>query len=320
MGSAEPGATLWGRPLWHYYVAGGIGDVCATCVSHPLDVVKVRQQLTGELAKTSESKGLVQTARDVRAAEGLFTGLYRGITASIARQASFSTLRHGGYATVCHLLVSAPPKGSYDNKTHPATLATMSQKLVAGVLAGAVSATVSNPTDVVLIRMQADGHWPPQQRRQYRHVFHGLHHVIKTEGLSRLWRGCFPTVLRATLVTTSQLLTYFRAKDFFLRHDSWGVFSAGSADARLHLCSSVCSAAAASLATAPVDVIKTRIMNMQAGPRHYSGTLDCVTRTIKAEGISGLYKGLLPTFARLAPHTVVLWLVQEAILGHLAST
>ena len=106
-GERRPSSSRGGRPLWHYYVAGGIGDVCAVCVSHPLDVVKVRQQLTGELTRASESKGIVQTASAVRAAEGLFSGLYRGISASIARQASFSTLRHGGYATICSLLVGS---------------------------------------------------------------------------------------------------------------------------------------------------------------------------------------------------------------------
>ena len=47
---------------------------------------------------------------------------------------------------------------------------------------------------------------------------------------------------------------------------------------------------------------------------NYSSAWDCVAKTIRAEGVRGMFKGLAPTFVRLGPHTVVLWNVQEFIL------
>ena len=82
--------------LWIYYVAGAAGDATAACVSHPLDLIKVRYQLTGELSSKAVSKGLSSTFRQVLCNEGVVSGLYKGLSASIARQIVFSGGRHGG--------------------------------------------------------------------------------------------------------------------------------------------------------------------------------------------------------------------------------
>ncbi len=55
----------------------------------------------------------------------------------------------------------------------------------------------------------------------------------------------------------------------------------------------------------------------KGGVAMYSGPIDCLLQTLRAEGLKGLFKGLVPTFARLAPHTMVLWVVQEAVLRKL---
>ena len=84
----------------------------------------------------------------------------------------------------------------------------------------------------------------------------------------------------------------------------------------LHAACATASAATAACATNPVDVIKTRIMNDHANA--YKGPLDCARRTLAAEGPAAFYKGLGATFARLLPHTVVMWLVQEQVLRAIA--
>jgi len=37
----------------------------------------------------------------------------------------------------------------------------------------------------------------------------------------------------------------------------------------------------------------------------YSGALDCLTRTVKAEGPLALYKGFFAHLARILPHTIL---------------
>ena len=92
----------------------------AAAVSHPLDVVKVRCQLrgtqhrparglsvfpgAGELSAVKQPSGvrnIFRTLAQIATKEGVThtgrRGLYYGLSASLGRQAVFSTLRHGNY-------------------------------------------------------------------------------------------------------------------------------------------------------------------------------------------------------------------------------
>ena len=59
--------------------------------------------------------------------------------------------------------------------------------------------------------------------------------------------------------------------------------------------------------------IKTRMMNQPKDKPLYSGPIDCVAKTVRAEGIGGLYKGFVPAYARLAPHRVVHFVCLEQL-------
>jgi hypothetical protein len=62
----------------------------------------------------------------------------------------------------------------------------------------------------------------------------------------------------------------------------------------------------AALVTSPVDVVKSRIMNENLGNgTNYRGTWDCIQKAVRTEGLLGLYKGFLPNWMRIGPHTVV---------------
>lgn len=37
----------------------------------------------------------------------------------------------------------------------------------------------------------------------------------------------------------------------------------------------------------------------------YSGIIDCFAKTLKAEGVRGVYKGLIPVYVRIAPHSML---------------
>ena len=52
----------------------------------------------------------------------------------------------------------------------------------------------------------------------------------------------------------------------------------------------------------PVDIIKTRVQNANAG--QYRSSMDCFAQTVKQEGVRALWKGFTPYFLRLGPHTV----------------
>jgi len=72
----------------------------------------------------------------------------------------------------------------------------------------------------------------------------------------------------------------------------------------------------AAAASNPVDVVKTRMMNMKVAPGApppYAGAVDCALKTVRSEGPMALYKGFIPTVMRQGPFTVVLFVTLEQV-------
>ncbi|KAG2291543.1 hypothetical protein Bca52824_038212 [Brassica carinata] len=120
-----------------------------------------------------------------------------------------------------------------------------------------------NPADVAMVRMQAEGRLPVVDRRNYKSVLDAITQMVRGEGVTLLWRGSSMTINRAMLVTASQLATYDSVKEMILEK---GLMRDGLGT---HVTSSFAAGFVASVASNPVDVIKTRVMNMkvEAGKR-----------------------------------------------------
>ncbi|KAG8373427.1 hypothetical protein BUALT_Bualt11G0023100 [Buddleja alternifolia] len=225
--------------------------------------------------------------------------LFSGVSATVLRQTLYSTTRMGLYDIL---------KTKWtDPKTNNIPL---TKKIVAGLIAGGVGAAVGNPADVAMVRMQADGRLPISQRRNYKSVIDAISQMTKNEGITSLWRGSSLTVNRAMLVTASQLASYDQFKEMILEK---GVMKDGLGT---HVTASFAAGFVAAVASNPVDVIKTRVMNMKVEPGQtapYSGAVDCAMKTIKAEGPMALYKGFIPTISRQGPFTIVLFVTLEQV-------
>jgi hypothetical protein len=152
---------------------------------------------------------------------------------------------------------------------------------------------------VVKIRLQVKG------ERRYRGLTHGLIDVGRTEGLAGLYKGWGPTMIRAAVLTGSQVASYDQLKRLLINH---GYMQEGLA---LHTVASFFAGLICSLTTSPVDVIKTRYQNTPAHLGKYSSVFDCFVQSVKAEGIYGLYKGFLPNWMRLGPHSIIAFLMYD---------
>lgn len=205
---------------------------------HPADLLKVRQQLAGEAggAKTP----LTQVAKDIVAREGV-KGLYGGLSAAVARQLSYGNMRLGLYETFKEM--------TYGHDVEPHGVA----KLALGLSAGGVAAFLSNPIEVSLVRMQADGRLPKAQQRGYSSVFSALFRIGKEEGVSAYMAGVGPTVVRAMVVNMLQVGGYDIAKKEYTQLGLSGV--------PLHLSSAMTAGFVYSAATLPIDTAKTRMQN-----------------------------------------------------------
>ena len=84
-----------------------------------------------------------------------------------------------------------------------------------------------------------------------------------------------------------------------------------------HLLSSFCAGLCACLASSPVDVVRTRLMDqrklLKGHQQIYKSSLDCGWSTLKSEGLSGLYRGFVPSFMRMGPWNIIFFLVYEQL-------
>lgn len=56
--------------------------------------------------------------------------------------------------------------------------------------------------------MTADAGKAPADRLNYNHCFDGLFRIVREEGVSQLFRGLGPNLVRAVLMNASQLVSY----------------------------------------------------------------------------------------------------------------
>lgn len=68
------------------------------------------------------------------------------------------------------------------------------------------------------------------------------------------------------------------------------------------------------IATYPIDIIKTRIQVDNFRNPEYQGMLDCFRKSIKANGISGLYKGFTPCALRAMPANGATFIAYETTM------
>ncbi|KAL2923917.1 Mitochondrial dicarboxylate/tricarboxylate transporter DTC [Bienertia sinuspersici] len=202
--SAKP-AGVW--PTVKPFVNGGCSGMLATCVIQPIDMIKVRIQLGQGSA--------VHVTKNMLANEGV-GAFYKGLSAGLLRQATYTTARLGSFRILTNKAVAAN-----DGKPLP-----LYQKALCGLTAGAIGATVGSPADLALIRMQADATLPLAQRRNYNNAFHALTRIVRDEGVLSLWKGAGPTVVRAMALNMGMLASYDQSVEFF--RDSVGLGEAST--------------------------------------------------------------------------------------------
>lgn len=252
-------------------------------------------QLAGELSSSAVRPNSFQTGAAVLKNEG-FSGLYKGLSAGLFRQITYTTTRLGVYNSLSNHF--APTDGS----NVPFVM-----KFAFGVIAGGMGAMVGTPGDLALIRMMADGRLPPEQRRNYKHIGDALTRIVRSDGFFGMWRGCTPTVVRAMALNSAQLAGYSQTKEALIKS---GLLKDGFG---CHFTASLFAGFLATAVSIPADLLKTRYQNMRVvnGVPEYKGVLDVLARTVKAEGALALWKGFFPYFVRLGPHTIIALTVLE---------
>ena len=295
MSSADP--NHWFNPF-KPFVFGGLSGVIGTSITQPVDTVKVRIQIIGEAGRT-ESPNPIKVASKMLKNEGI-SSFYKGLDSALFRQATYATARIGLYRSL------------YNHRMKTKGTVPFHEKASLSLFAGFISALIGNPSDLALVRFQADATLPPELRRNYKHVFDAFGRIVKEGGVLSLWRGSAPTVARAMSVNLGQLATFDTFKDWVMgwRGGEWDLVS--------RMYTSVLSGVVCTFVVLPSDNLKTKLQKMKAvdGVYPYNGIFDCLMKSVRREGVLGLWIGIETFFVRVVPHSIAVLFVSDFLNEH----
>lgn len=116
---------------------GGAANGLTMIVTNPLDVLKIRSQTGGEMSRGPRLSVPALGSSIVHREGG--AALFKGLSVSILRELTFSSVRLGLYEPIKTIL-------SGSDSMHNLSLG---GKIIAGVLSGGIAASFFNPTDVL---------------------------------------------------------------------------------------------------------------------------------------------------------------------------
>lgn len=277
------------------YIAGGAGAIFSSICIHPIDLVKVRLQVAS-VTVGGGATGMT-IARSVIKNEGV-RGLFSGLSAAIMRQAVYGTAKiglHDSFSQTLKRMNNGQPIPFY-------------QKTLSAMTAGVLASIVGNPFDLALVRMEADGCAPADQRRGYKNAIQAVYRIAKEEGLKTLWRGSIPMMCRAVAMNVGMLATYDQCKEMLAPSLGTGMAN--------NMMSSALTSFVCSFTALPFDMMKTKLMNMHLDPvtgeLPYRNILDCAVKTVKKGGFFSLWRGYWTFYARTAPHAMITLLAKDA--------
>ncbi|KAK9304079.1 hypothetical protein QLX08_004452 [Tetragonisca angustula] len=291
------GESQWND--WKPFIYGGVASIVAELGTFPLDTTKTRLQIQGQKLDQKYAhlkySGMIDALFQISRQEG-FKALYSGISSAILRQATYGTIKFGTYYS---LKKAAMDKWETDDL--------VVINVICAALAGAISSAIANPTDVVKVRMQVTG------SNSNLSLFGCFQDVYQHEGISGLWRGVGPTAQRAAIIAAVELPIYDYTKNKFMILLGDSVSN--------HFMSSFIASMGSAIASTPIDVVRTRLMNQRRirttggtlPPHIYSGSIDCLVQTFKNEGFLALYKGFVPTWFRMGPWNIIFFITYEQL-------
>ncbi|XP_062540742.1 solute carrier family 25 member 35-like [Armigeres subalbatus] len=282
------------------FLLGGLSSCSAVLFTFPFDVLKTRQQLSHELlaknhTQHSAYRSLGQSIASVIKSDGL-RGLYKGLSAGMLYQFSMNSVRLGTYQTIDNL-------GWIRSEN---AMLTPFLSVFWGGIAGVVGATASCPVFVIKTQQQAFSSGSYTTKFQHKHsgVVAAFRNLYRDAGIKGLYRGYTAHLTRVSLGSSVQMTSFAVSKDFFTKYELFQESVVLTA-----LASSTVAGFIMSVSMSPVDVVTTRMTNQGVSSSGkgllYKSILDCFVKTYRAEGIDGMYKGFVPLYMRVVPHTVL---------------
>ena len=185
----------------------------------------------------------------------------------------------------------------------------------------------------------------------YRNAWHGLSFIVRSEGVSSLYAGVLPSLLKDCPYAAIYLLLYTQFKERLTRlaatrrarSDASPFAAANSAVSSspsagvsewhvsgqtplTQFVSAFCAATVATVAFQPLEVVKTRLQlpshasSASASPSSFARFTLLTASVYRADGLSGFFAGLLPRVLRRSLSNAIAWSLFEQIYSFWSGT
>uniref|UniRef100_A0A1B0G726 Uncharacterized protein n=1 Tax=Glossina morsitans morsitans TaxID=37546 RepID=A0A1B0G726_GLOMM len=293
------------------FVLGGLASTGATFFTNPIEVIKTRIQLQGELAArgtyVEPYKGLFQAFVTVAKNDG-WAGLQKGLIPALYFQFIINSFRLSIYQMALNerwmhtkngdisfglgLLWGAAggALGSYLSSPFFMDIMNVDMFPVGSIDANEVPPVNKDKTSEVdstnaKVKTQLQSQAAKEIAVGYQHHHTGmipaLKQIYKKGGLFGLWRGALATIPRASLGSGAQIATFGKTKEFLIEYNLVTQPILNSFTAGLF------AGSVMSLAITPPDVITTRLYNQGLDEHgrglYYNGYFDCVVKILRSE-------------------------------------
>ncbi|VEN40126.1 unnamed protein product [Callosobruchus maculatus] len=281
------------------FALGGAAAMCAGCFTNPLEVLKIRMQLQGELQAKGKHvvhyRNVLHAGYVVATNEGVLA-LQKGLAPALWVQLILNGVRLGTFQFCDNRGYIRDKKGNI----------VFAQSVLITGIGGVLGQVFSSPLFLVKTQLQSQAVQAIAVGHQHEHrgSWDALKRIYRGHGVRGLFRGASASVPRAFFGSISQLVSFEYVKQYLHKYDYF--------KDRMLLTSflgAMVGGVAISITMTPFDLILTRLYNQPTDERGkgklYRGYIDCVIKIYRAEGLPAFYKGVGPMYLRLGPHTLL---------------
>ncbi|KAI8867240.1 mitochondrial carrier [Ramicandelaber brevisporus] len=302
-------------------VSGVTAGAVSAFITCPLDLVKTRMQnqIRTPLPSTlyaSDGRQIYRSTshalRTIFAEDGV-RGLFRGLPVVLLGCMSNWAVYFTSYQILKQELAERMDK----QQTETSVL------IMAAMGAGALTSVATSPLWVVKSRIMT-------QSKTTEYNYTGTLHAFRDIWIKEGWRGYYKG-LGSSLLGVSHVAIQFPIYEKMkmltgadgLLHNNGRKRSdedlTESGDTARLLAASIPAKFAASIATYPHEVIRTRLQNQATDPPRYRGIIHAVIKIFREEGPRAYYQGLSTNLIRTVPNSAITLLVYELMYRYLHS-
>ncbi|XP_017019813.1 solute carrier family 25 member 35 [Drosophila kikkawai] len=288
-------------------VLGGMAAMGAVMFTNPIDVVKTRMQLQGELAArgtyVKPYRHLPQAMLQIIRNDGLLA-LEKGLLPALHYQFILNSIRLSVYSNALEYGYLQDKDGNI----------AFYRGMFFGALGGGTGTFLASPFYMIKSQQHAQAVEAIAVGFQHKHtsMYDAMQKIYRAHGFRGFWRGSTTSLIRAFTASSVQIGTFPKAKAW-LQDNGWIKHPV-----LLSFCSGLISGSMVSIANAPFDVVTTRMYNqpVDANGRGlvYRGLLDCFIKILRKEGLHGMYKGFWPIYFRSAPHITLTFVFFDKLM------